>query len=574
MMDKEKIVDYAFEKDEKLNVLAIHPTRPLIAYLINIQRTPKITKGWSGGNESLQGITNGLHSTSLNSSGNSICNNSILNQSSNQNGASTANQSIRIIDYDTRQRCLAKGVYHARPADCVFTINSILCSHADIIKLAVVDRVANIYLYDLAYLINGLSATRIAVIRGPEQDVSPYESIVLVWCPFVPCEDFEDGDGGLRLALATNSKIELFAIDRLQGKTGELHRSDLKGAYKCIQDAHETNIVTLSISPDCSTISAASHDHRVTFYSSDIEDSGQRCLHNWTASITDKSSISKLFFLDDYPKLLADSTMKFWGAAFIGTRSGQMILVNLRNWTVYQRITIHTDSSLTKNFDYKIDSTSRNVVAMNGNQCYIIQIEHNHPTTMRSSKIVKTTKINLHNPIYSFVIKHSTEGELQLFTISAYSLERYTINLSTLANENVVDNPMSNSTTSENPLAPITTAPVIISSGPAPTPRAELGILGLPTTVGPAKLTPTEAQLVCSNNNKLTNQVDVAMMDRLVENLFTKLNTTFHQGLEEFLSDIKCEMNDLNSKVIGLSKEVRKLSQQLQDVTRNTRLNY
>lgn len=477
-MDKvtvEKIVDYSFERNEKSNVLAIHQTRPLIAYLINIQRTPKLSKGWSNGT-----ISNTSNTTPL------------------------ANQSIRIIDYDTRQRCLAKGVYHSRPADCVFSINS------DVIKLAVVDRSANVYLYDVAYFINELTATRIAVIRGPEQEISPYDDIILVWCPFVPCEDFDDGDGGLRLALAMNTKIEIFAVDRLQGKTGDLQRRDLHGAYKSIENAHESNIVTLSISPDCSTISAAASDNRVTFFSSDIDNEAQRCIHNWEASITDKSSISKLFFLDDYPKLLADSSMKFWGNAFIGTRNGQMLLVDLRTWSVYQRTNIPTDNSVSKHFDYRIDSTSRHVVALNGNQCYVIQIEH----VNNLPRIVKTTTLSLNNPIYSFVLKQKSDCELELFTISAYSLERYIINVNTVnaAAEQVVEDLQSLVTGETRP------------------------------------------------------NVDVAKMDRLVESLFTNLNLAFSQGLEEFLNDIKSEINDLKSKLNGLSRDVRKVHQQLQDV--------
>lgn len=564
---RDKIVDYSFDRNEKSNVLAIHQTRPLIAYLINIQRTTKISKGWSG-NDSVHSHQNGAQGTPIGSSNNNI-----------------TNQSIRIIDYDTRQRCLAKGVYHARPADCVFTINSRICSQADIIKLAVVDRASNVYLYDLSYHLNDLTASRIAVIRAPDQEPSPLESIILVWCPFVPCDDFEDGDGGLRLALSTNKKIELFAVDRLQGKSGELQRKDLIGAYKSINDADDTNIVTLSISPDCSTISAAASNNRVTFFSSDIDGDGQRCLHNWEVNITDRSSISKLFFLDDYPRLLEDSSMKFWGAAFIGTKSGQMLLVDLRTWTVYQRTNIQTDNSLPKNFDYKIDCTSKNVVALNGNQCYVVQIDHgnrnkissgssssSHQNDTSSSdinnmgatngiytfftksastprdkylgigrnkhqanttggspsntdiclpKIIRTTRLSLEHQIYSFVIKHKSDDELDLFTISAYSLERYTIDLNAKAREEYTP-----------PKQPTTASSSLTVSGEPP-------------------------------------NLDVAQMDRLVEALFTKLNTAFSQGLEEFLNDVKCEINDLEKKLSGLCRDVRKLQQQLQDVSRH-----
>lgn len=678
----EKIVDYSFERNEKSNVLAIHPTRPLIAYLINIQRAQKISKGWSSGNETAQSPANSSINGHLNSS----------------NADKIKTVSIRIIDYVTRQRCLAKGIYHARPADCVFTINSLLCTQADVIKLAVVDRLANIYLYDLSYFINDLTATRIAVIRAPGQDVSPYEYISLVWCPFVPCEDFDDGDGGLRLALATNSRIEIFAIDRIQGKTGELQRNELKGAYKCINDALEANIVTLSISPDCSTLSAAALNNRVTFFSSDIDECGQRCLHNWEASITDKSSISKLFFLDDYQKLLEDSTMKFWGTAFIGTKSGQMLLVNLRNWSVYQRMNINSEAVGPKNFDYQIDCTSRNIIAMNENQCFVVQIEHDfkklllnatgstscqqgdvnlidannsdlinggvfnysgkmitpqrsnqksssatkkRPATTNNAssdglpRIIRTTRLGLHNPIYSFVIKHKSNDELEMFTISAYSLERYIINLNTINSEAVEDIPISASLANESRTnadtphelklflqqfdgnlrisssagnlpsnTPISDAaaqskpnikpePNVIPATPkTPIKQQELDLLNLmsatmspyqnqpsqvstATTAAPIQAAPLGINLhnaavrpnnasVATRPIELTN-LEMSQMDRMVEALFTKLNSAFSQGLEEFLNDVKCEVNDLKLKLNGLCRDVRKLQQQLQE---------
>lgn len=681
-MDIEKIVDYSFEKKEKSNVLAIHPTRPLIAYLINIQRTPKISKAWS----SSQNDSPKLKSSS------SKGNDSLIDEDNRKT------VSIRIIDYVTRQRCLAKGIYHAKPADCVFTINSLLCSQSDIFKLAIVDRLANIYLYDLSYFLNDLTATRVAVIRGPDQNPTPFDYISLVWCPFVPCEDFDDGDGGLRLALATNSRIEIFAIDRLQGKIGELQRSDLKGAYKCINDAHRTDITSLSISPDCSTISVAALDNRVTFFSSDIDDGGQRCLHNWEASsITDKSSISKLFFLDNYPKLLEDSTMKFWGSAFIGTQSGQMLLIDLRTWTVYQKMNIPVESdnpSHTRNFNYRIDITSKNIVAISGNQCYIVQIEHDtgkheiidangitnckvynyselisknsgtpgkklsssskKQTSSTASdglpRISNITKLNLYNTIYSFVVKHKSENELELFTISAYSLERCTINLKALtlkerATQQLEEAPSSSITasfadeaktnantpnelkrflqqfdgslkiSSSGSTPPVVAAyqqqnqsiaqPLILSSAPSSIPPMSITQANVPAVAATINALNTSAQsmntsmmnnaaahfmnnsgnvmmmpskpsigISDSQMNPQTNAnlaqanfVDVNQMDRMVEALFTKLNTAFGQGLNEFLNDVKSEVSDLKLKLNNLSRDVRKLQQQLQETT-------
>lgn len=626
----EKIVDYSFERNEKSNVLAFHPTRPLIAYLINIQRTQKISKAWSSGNDS-------AHSPSVSS---------INGQSNSADKNKTV--SIRIIDYVTRQRCLAKGIYHARPTECVFTINSLICSQSELIKLAVVDRLANVYLYDLSYILNELTATRVAVIRSPSHEVSPYDNISLVWCPFVPCEDFDDGDGGLRLALSTNSRIEIFAIDRLQGRTGELQRDDLKGAYKCINDAHGSNIVALSISPDCSTISAASIDNRITFFSSDIDDSGQRCLHKWDASMTD-SPIAKLFFLDDYPKLLEDSNMKFWGTAFIGTRGGQMLLIDLRTWTVYQKMHLNADPSSSKNFDYRIDLTARNVVAINGNQCYVVRIESDNnrsssqsstasdvgminqndtslldsnqtdlmnghlfdyllskpaTTTARTNhkqenkkhsnasnssnstvssglpKIVRTTCLSLHNSIYSFVIKNKSNNELELFTISAYSLELHIINLTALEVRMKASEPPSQPVVHpQNQLHQLLQMqhqqlqqPLQIQQSlqaqqiqKHQTPDIQVNktlVATEPVAVGTSKgRSPVKGGDL---GGKVA--VDVSQMDRMVEILFTKLNTSFSQGLDEFLGEIKCEVNDLKLKLNGLCRDVSKLQLQLQEM--------
>lgn len=579
----EKIVDYTFEKSEKSNVLAIDQTRNLIAYLLDIQIPSKISKGWTSG-------VDVSPSSSINGG---------------QGGPSDADKHttvcIRIIDYKTRQRCLAKGVYYARPADCAFIINSLIYP-AKTTKLGVVDQLANVYLYDLSCSASSLTATRIVVIRGFGQDSSPYKSINLVWCPFVPCEDFDDGDGGLRLALSTDTKIEIFAVDRLQNKTGEIQRSDLKGAYKCIQDAHTDDIVSLSISPDCSTISSAARDNRVTFFSSDIDDGAQRPLHNWDANIHDGSKISKLFFLDDYPKLLEDSSLKFWGSAFIGTTSGLMLLIDLREWRTHQQMYIpYEGTPQTLNFDYRIDLSSRNIVAINGNQCYMVQIAPDY------RNIYRTTRLILHFPVYSFVIKNKSEDELELFTISAYSLEKYIITLSKSDEEKVaVEQDQANVSASLADMFNLMSTSVSFQAAqPSVTPAAAAILAS--AGGGSATHSPRAGHTSAINNNSNNNNnhhsskttaattptattttsatrpepaerkpqaksaalatagLDVNQMDRLVDALFNKLNTSFSEGLEEFLNDIKSEVNDLKLKLNGLSRDVRKLNQQLQE---------
>lgn len=591
----EKIVDYPFEKNEKANVLAIHPTKPLIAYLITIQRAKSALKTCPekiDPNSSLQD-----------------CSYASINSSSSIDQNKTV--SIRVIDYVTRQKCLARGIYHARPADCAFIINSLICARSDIVKLAIVDRLSNVYIYDLSYLNDDLISTRTLVIRSPFTNDSPTSSRNLVWCPYVPCEDYDDGDGGLRLALATNTCIEIFAIDRLNGKTGELQRSELKGAYKLLKDTHTSKIVSLNISPDCSTISAAAEDNKVRFFSIDIDDTSQKCLHNWEAKSVE-GSIAKLFFLDDNPKLLEDSNINFWGAALLATKSAQIILIDLKTWTIYQSVTLKCEGMHAKNFDYQIDFTSKCVIAICGQNSYVVQLDRGTPTKNTFStpplpKITKVTRFPLHSPIYSFVVKYRSDEEIDLFTISANSLERFTINLNAYDDELTdettsqtevqkgpelkpnlstpndlqallqqfgagmrISSSATTSVTNNNSLINNSLPTVSNSSISVPSLAIDRSIKASPSTSPPkSKHPPSQQQqlpqILLQQQQILQPPANSIVIDRMVETLFAKLNHAFSQGLEEFLNDVKSEVNDLKMKVGGLSREVRKLQVQLQD---------
>lgn len=558
----EKIVDYPFEKNEKSNVLAIHQTRPLIAYLITIQRPNRISKAWSASNELLD--SNSSSSTNPTDKNKTV--------------------SIRIIDYVTKQKCLARGIYHARPADCAFTINSTLCTHLDVIKMAVVDRLSNVYLYDLTYSNDDLTSTRTLVIRSPFTNDSIHNSINIAWCPYVPCEDFDDGDGGLRLSVSTNSCIEIFAIDRLLKRSGDLQRSELKGSYKLIKDAHSSKIVSLNISPDCSTISAVADDNKVKFFSSDIDDNRQNCIHSWDAKNVD-GPIVKLFFLDDYPKLLENSAMKFWGAAFIATKLGQIILIDLQSWTVYQSLTLKTEPGESKNFNYQIDFTSKCIIAINGMTAFVINIQHDHKSNSISlPKMSRVTKFPLHSQVYSYVVKHKSEDEVDLFTISANSLERFSVHLNA-PDADVVEDYTKHSVgkdTAQTNSTPQKLQRLFEGIGPSANMLESMNlndktqfnscmskIMSFDSsgalTVASAKPTMSSGS-VSKSPKKIPENLDVVEIDRLVENLFKKLNVSFSQGLEEFLTDVKSEVGDLTSKMSVLTKEVRRLQLQLQDV--------
>jgi hypothetical protein len=99
----ERLVDFNWEMTRNVNLIAVNNRKPLIAYVINRCVRPNAPQ-----------------------------------KASNVTSTDTKNnQFIRIMNYETRHRCLAKGVFHQSIADLSFAINSIPSNSLDIMKLAI-----------------------------------------------------------------------------------------------------------------------------------------------------------------------------------------------------------------------------------------------------------------------------------------------------------------------------------------------------------------------------------------------------------------------------------------------------
>ncbi|CAG2119757.1 unnamed protein product, partial [Medioppia subpectinata] len=105
----ERLVDFNWDFSGNSNWIAVSNRKPFIAYVISRYQKPQTAR----------------------------------------QSAPSSDQMIRIMNYETRCRCLAKGVFHQPIADLSFAINSISSHSLDVTKLAVADRGGNVYIYSL-----------------------------------------------------------------------------------------------------------------------------------------------------------------------------------------------------------------------------------------------------------------------------------------------------------------------------------------------------------------------------------------------------------------------------------------
>jgi len=260
--------------------------------------------------------------------------------------------------------------------------------------------------------------------------------------------------------------------------------------------------------------------------------------------------------------------------------SGQTVLTDdLSNGSLFDYIMSASKSSAQK--QQMIESSHKKTGSL-GNS---ITIHGDVPSGL--PKVVRITRLSLHTPIYSFVTKHKSEDELELFTISGYSLEFYTINLNVLETKTKKPEP-SNETPS--PMRTIGYNRQQASNKHSSTSGSSIGVKQIidATTkasslndsitktkspnvdlVNMVRDAPTECVRIEHDERRSDNgkfSVNISHMDRLVEALFTKLNMSFSQGLDEFLSEVRCEVNDLKSKLNELSRDIAMMQLQIHNL--------
>ncbi|RWS14951.1 enhancer of mRNA-decapping protein 4-like isoform X1 [Dinothrombium tinctorium] len=408
-----KVIDYNWEKIENVNLLAICRTKPLIAYVID-----PCCKGIS------------------------------IRQKSSSQQRDYSSQVIRFVNYQkTQERALSRTSFTAPIADIVFAYKSLHKDNED--KVAVIDKHSNINILEFKYVPEEGKEPKLVVEKLLEilaDSELLYEHLHLRWCPFVPMEeDYERGvDSGMKLAVSIDNNIEVFAIDKILLLGQRVARSQcnqLQDTYQHLSSAHEAPILAIHLANDATTVCTASQDNVIRFF----ELSVLRMLHNWKPLIAEGDQISCFHFLDDYNYLLENSRDHFWGYTFVGTCNGVISIWNLGNWKPIQMISLeYEEDSSTSHFEYKVDISSKVIVAVRGDMAIVLLIDFltlNDDDFVKAYKIesmktypriTKISRFQLYNPLFSFLVKRQSDKEIDIFWITQQSLERCTIDVDQL----------------------------------------------------------------------------------------------------------------------------------------------
>lgn len=432
----ERLVDFNWEMSGNANWIAVNNRKPFIAYVI--QRYVRQNPNSKQSNVSISD--------------------------------SSANQMIRIMNYETRHRCLAKGVFHQPIADLSFAINSTSSNSLDISKLSVADRGGNVYIYSLKEEENGeIKANQVLEIIN---DGNLFDLVRLSWCPYVPSDDDDcevDGDPGLTLALSCDTRLELFSIDLLQTMFKDpivIEISRIRSTnvgYQLIEKAHDRPITSLSIAQEVTAICTTGLDDKIRFYSVALnQKSTQKVfLKEWNLcneyqyyQMDDR--FSNFFFLDDFDFLLSQPDPIFWGYGLMGTRNGHIAVINLKDWRCKQSIRLNnefTSDAVQEEFTYRMDLTAHYVLAIRGHDAFLLHIHfpHDKEEAFEDNEPINNNETNFDNsypyvskvsrfqiyssPLRSFAIKKSIDDNVLIFWITAHSLELCHIDLSSITVE-------------------------------------------------------------------------------------------------------------------------------------------
>ena len=433
----ESLVHFNWEVPRNANWIAVSNRKPLIAYVIS-PRAPN-------------------HKTS----------NVSINDRSNQ--------MIRVMNYETRHRCLVKGVFHESITDLSFAVNSVSSNSLDISKLAVADRGGNVYIYSLKEENGEIIANQVLAIVN---DGQKFESVQISWCPYIPSEDDDtevEGDPGLTLGLSCGTRLELFAIDLLQTRYKEtivIEISELRAnnnGYQLIENAHELAITSMSIAQEVTAVCTTGLDDKIKFFSVALNQNQKTTqkvflkewdLRNEYQYYEREDQINNFFFLDDFDFLLSQTDPIFWGYGLLCTRKGHIAVVNLKDWRSKQSIRLISEETssdqIQEDFSYRMDLTAHYVLAIRGHDAFLLHIHFPHDKeeayddceTMTNNAsnfdnsypyISKVTRFQLYNScLQSFTVKKAIDDNVLIFWITKQSLEVCHFDLSSITVEDIL----------------------------------------------------------------------------------------------------------------------------------------
>ncbi|XP_014208396.1 enhancer of mRNA-decapping protein 4 [Copidosoma floridanum] len=240
---------------------------------------------------------------------------------------------VRVLSKDFDERILIKGIKGL--------IQDITFAHIEEPLLAFVDVTGSLHVVLIEISNNKLNYSYVLQVNA---DDSPRMSHRVIWCPYIPDDEANDGDEVSKLLILTRgSKIELWSVAVASQLFPSAIQADNQEAVKnkVMTEIyqHTGNIIEATLSPDGTALATASADGEIKFFQVFLvgTTSGQecKCLHQWQPH--GGEPISCMFFLDDHKNFNTDT--QFWRFAVTGCNNNTVIkLWSCESWTCLQTI--------------------------------------------------------------------------------------------------------------------------------------------------------------------------------------------------------------------------------------------
>lgn len=335
---------------------------------------------------------------------------------------------VRVVNPVTGQRALIRGK-KSEVLDLQFA------HMKSQILLASIEETA-LHVHCIETVGDSIICTLLLKIEDPIEGYAPkYDKVS--WCPFVPENELESDSAGRLIAWTRGSSYQCFNISTVVEHYGiGTHQAAavVEGALK----HEESSLITgATLSPDGTTIAITFEDGNIRFYQvyfHTSEEESPRLLHQWVPHAG--KPVSSLFFLDDYTKFNAETTL--WKHAITTSENNTEIKVwCCATWKCTQTIVFKDAQERQLFFKAETDPTSSYLILTDTTSrgLYVLQLvqsgdddadEAERPDAAEqklSAYIKSITEFPLSSPILSFGILNATVRKYKNAYNDMYLLE-------------------------------------------------------------------------------------------------------------------------------------------------------
>lgn len=414
-----EIISFSWEYQRHVNLLAVHRTQPLVAYVINTTYHKAFVTGKNA-------------------------------------VAKPEDQMLRLVNYENQSRALCKPVCEAPIADMAFSFDSPKRPQSNLI--VTIDRSGIMNLLSFTGFSFSNSAPQLSLVRlltiRPSPDIAyPAERMRLSWCMFIPGDGEEEEppvDPSLRLTVTTGTNVEVFTFNdyHMKSQDSTVERSYFKpevGEYYVAHNVHQKEIVSAAISNDGSLACSASLANILVFNQIEDEKSRMQYLREWRPPHLPAGEVVVFSaFLDDVDYLLSNPDQMFWGYLLVATNGGHMFIYDLqeKDWTLVQHVNIICEegSGSMSDFSYHADKSSKVILAVKHRVVFVFQMEF-ADKAVRVPRFKQVARLQLYNEVISMQVKQTSEEEIEIFWVTLKNLERCTIDIKKMNESKMVSKP-------------------------------------------------------------------------------------------------------------------------------------